>query len=85
MSGKTHLVWFAALAAAAMQPALVQRAAAAAATDYPSKFVRLVVPYAAGAGPDVLARILSDKTQPNLGQRIVLDNCGGGGALGSGR
>ena len=84
MSSKTRLFWFAALAAVAMQPALAQRAAAAAAADYPTKFIRLVVPYAAGAGPDVLARILSAKIEPSLGQKIVLDNRGGGGgALGS--
>ncbi len=84
MPGKTRLLWFTALATAVMHPALAQRAAAAAATDYPARFIRIVVPYAAGAGPDVLARILAEKMGPSLGQNIVLENRGGGGgALGS--
>lgn len=84
MPGKTRLFRFAVLAMATIFPALAQRTAAAAATDYPARFIRIVVPYAAGAGPDVLARILADKMGPSLGQNIVLENRGGGGgALGS--
>lgn len=79
MPGMTRLFWLAALAAAVIYPVLVQRAAAAAATDYPARFIRLVVPYAAGAAPDVLARILTAKIGPSLGQNIVLENRGGGG------
>jgi tripartite-type tricarboxylate transporter receptor subunit TctC len=71
-------------AAAAAQPAFAQRAAALAAKDYPTKFIRIVIPYGAGAGPDVVGRIIADKIGPSLGQNIVLENRGGsGGALGT--
>lgn len=80
----TRIFWIAILAAVASHPAHPQRAAAPAAKDYPARFIRIVVPYAAGAGPDVLARILADKMGPSLGQNTVLENRGGsGGALGS--
>jgi tripartite-type tricarboxylate transporter receptor subunit TctC len=84
MSGITRLFCIAVLAATAGHAAHAQRTAAPAAKDYPSRFIRMVVPYAAGAGPDVLGRILADKIGPSLGQNIVLENRGGsGGALGS--
>ena len=80
----SRLLCAAALAAAAAQPAFAQRAAAPAAKDYPTKFIRIVVPYGAGAGPDVVGRIIADKIGPSLGQNVVLENRGGsGGALGT--
>ena len=80
----SQLLGAAALAAAATQPAFAQRAAAPAAKDYPTKFIRIVVPYGAGAGPDVVGRIIADKIGPSLGQSIVFENRGGGGgALGT--
>lgn len=68
------------LAAAMVQPALAQRVAGAA-KDYPSKFIRIVVPYGPGAGPDVVGRIIADKIGPSLGQNIVFENRGGGGGM----
>lgn len=74
----------AALAAAAAHPAIAQRAAVPAAKDYPTKFIRIVVPYGAGAGPDVVGRIIAEKIGPSFGQSIVFENRGGsGGALGT--
>ena len=56
-----------------------------AADAYPSKPVRVVVPFAPGGINDVLARILSQKLGAELGTTIVIDNRGGaGGTLGSG-
>jgi tripartite-type tricarboxylate transporter receptor subunit TctC len=52
-------------------------AAAGAAADYPSRPVRLVIPFAAGGGADTLARILSPKLTAELGQQWVVDNRGG--------
>jgi tripartite-type tricarboxylate transporter receptor subunit TctC len=61
-------------------PAQAQRSAVAA-KDYPNKPVRLVVPYAAGGGLDVVGRILAQKMAPALGQQVVLDNRGGAGGV----
>jgi tripartite-type tricarboxylate transporter receptor subunit TctC len=51
----------------------------AAAQDYPSRPITLVVPYAAGGGNDVMARIVAEKMSKSLGQQIVIENKGGAG------
>lgn len=52
--------------------------------NYPSKPIRMVVPFAAGGPVDLVGRLLIQKLSVSLGQTIVLDNRGGGGsALGS--
>ena len=63
--------------------ALMQAAQAAtpAAKDYPSKIIRIVVPYGPGAGPDVVGRIIAEKLGPALGTNIVFENRGGGGGM----
>lgn len=53
-------------------------AAPALASDYPSKPIRWIVPYAAGGGSDFLARTISQGLSPRLGQTIVVDNKPGG-------
>lgn len=64
--------------------ALIAHGTAFAADAYPTKPVRVVVPFAPGGINDVLARILSQKLTENLGATIVIDNRGGaGGTLGS--
>ena len=47
--------------------------------DYPNRPITLVVPYAAGGGNDVMARIVAEKMSKSLGQQIVIENRGGGG------
>ena len=42
--------------------------------SYPSKPIRIIVPFAAGISPDVVARILADKLGQSLGQPVVVDN-----------
>ncbi len=49
------------------------------AQDYPNRAITLIVPYAAGGGNDVMARIVADKMAAALGQPIVVENRGGAG------
>jgi tripartite-type tricarboxylate transporter receptor subunit TctC len=53
--------------------------ASAIAQDYPSRPITLVVPYAAGGGNDVMARIVAEKMSRTLGQQIVVENRAGAG------
>ena len=57
----------------------IAHAGAAAAQDYPTRPITLVVPYAAGGGNDVMARIVAEKMSKSLGQQIVIENKGGAG------
>ena len=51
----------------------------AQAQDYPSRPITLVVPYAAGGGNDVMARIVGEKMSRTLGQQVVIENRPGAG------
>jgi tripartite-type tricarboxylate transporter receptor subunit TctC len=51
---------------------------------YPTKVVRMVVPYPPGGSNDVLARHLSQKLTPALGQSVIVENrAGASGAMGA--
>src|SRR5687767_11914484 len=49
----------------------------ALAADYPTRVIRMVVPYPAGGTSDVLARVLAKKMGDNMGQTIIIENIGG--------
>src|SRR5690349_8301795 len=53
----------------------------ASAQMYPSKPIRLVVPYGAGGPSDILARIIADEMGKSLGQPLVVDNKPGAGSM----
>lgn len=46
---------------------------------YPERPVRLIVPFAPGGGADIVGRVVAQRASELLGQRIVVDNRGGGG------
>jgi tripartite-type tricarboxylate transporter receptor subunit TctC len=54
--------------------AIVLSALPASAQDWPTKPVRIVVPFGAGSTPDVVARLIADHLQKKLGQPFVIDN-----------
>jgi tripartite-type tricarboxylate transporter receptor subunit TctC len=72
----THNVVFPVTVAAFLLAIL---ATPAAAQDYPSRPITLIVPYAAGGGNDLMARTAAEKMSRTLGQQIVIENRGGAG------
>jgi len=76
---KRSLRWVGALAAT------VLCSTAAVGQDYPSRPVRIVVPFTAGSATDILARTVGQKLAEQWGQTVVVDNrAGAGGTIGAG-
>lgn len=59
-------------------------ATAAAAQSYPGKPIKLVVPFTAGSGTDIIARTVGDAMSKSMGQPVVIENKpGAGGTIGA--
>lgn len=70
--------------AIAVATGLVAAAGAQAADAYPSKAIRVIVPFAPGGSTDIIARLVTQRMSQELGQPMVVENKGGaGGAIDS--
>ena len=70
---------------AAAAAALIALAAPAAAQDWPSRPITLIVPFSAGGGVDVSARIQAQRMSELLGQSIIVENIGAAAGMAGGQ
>jgi len=67
------------IAASALAPALRPSRARAQTIIYPTRYVRLVVPFAPAGGADAIGRIMAGRLSELWGQQVVVENKGGAG------
>ena len=67
-------------AAAAAALAVTSGAAAFAQAEFPSKPIKIVVPYPPGGFTDILGRLIAERLPAGIGQPVIVDNKGGGGS-----
>src|SRR6186713_1779077 len=59
-------------------------AASVAAQDYPTKPIRMIIPFPPGGGSDVTGRVMATALSERLGRQVIVDNrAGAGGVIGS--
>src|SRR6185295_6121448 len=64
--------------------ALLAQAGAQAQQKYPSRPIRMIVPFPPGGGTDLMARVMAQKLTESLGVSVIVDNRGGaGGTIGA--
>src|SRR5450631_2033686 len=84
MTGMKSPLPTAALAAATF--AGIVGIAGAAAQNFPTRPVTIVVPFAAAGPADAMARVIGDRMRVALGQQVIIENvAGAGGSVGVGR
>jgi len=69
------------LLAGALLPSTVLLAPTAAFAAWPERPIRMIIPFVAGAGADIVGRTYAEELAKALGQPIVVDNKGGAGGL----
>lgn len=65
----------------ALCAAAVLGATAVPAADYPTRSIRIVVPFAPGGGSDVITRLMAEKMTVDLGVPVIVDNKPGGSSI----
>jgi tripartite-type tricarboxylate transporter receptor subunit TctC len=86
MRSTTRLTTFIAAASLVVAPAVVMTALPAAAQNYPTRSITLIVPFPAGGPTDTVARVTAAAMSKRLGQQIVVENVSGaGGTIGARR
>jgi tripartite-type tricarboxylate transporter receptor subunit TctC len=73
MFNRIHASAFAALLVFAIAPAAAQ--------DYPSRAITLIVPQPPGGGTDIISRVVAQRLQEQIKQTIVIENKTGGGTI----
>src|SRR5437762_6925076 len=73
-----HLI---ALVARALLVGALIWSGSAAAQQFPSKPLRIIIPFTAGGTNDILARLLAPKLTDALGQQVIVDNRPGGNTV----
>jgi tripartite-type tricarboxylate transporter receptor subunit TctC len=62
----------------------VATTAKAQSTDWPTRTIKMIVPFGPGSTPDILARLVADKMSQNLKQSVIVENrAGAGGNIGT--
>ena len=75
MAAMRWCAWMFAAIACASTTSFAQRG------EYPTRPIRVIVPFVAGGGTDLLARLVTPRMADVLGQQFVIDNRGGAGSI----